>query len=431
MKTYRFQDLSETRLNELVKRPSIDTAGVIEKVTPIIEEVKSEGDSALLNYTEQFDGVRPDPICREVKAPESLDLSEDIISAFDTAYDNIYKFHKAQYPAEIKTETQPGVVCHRIPRPIERVGLYIPGGTAILPSTTLMLGIPAQIAGCKEITIATPPAPDGSIPEEVEYVAHKIGATQILLAGGAQAIAAMAYGTESVSKVDKIFGPGNQFVTAAKMLLLNSDAMVGIDMPAGPSEVLVIADETADPAFVASDLLSQAEHGTDSQVVLVGIGNFDYTTLKKEIDSQLSVLPRKEVAAKALLESLIIKTDSPDEAISFSNSYAPEHLIIITENADKLCEQVTNAGSVFLGPWTPESVGDYASGTNHTLPTYGYARMFSGVSLLDFFKFITTQKLTQEGLKSIAPAVTTMAEVEELEAHKIAVTKRLDSMDNS
>ncbi len=431
MKTYLFRDLSETKLNELVKRPSIDIAAVIDQITPIIDEVKSQGDQALLKYTEQFDGVRPDPVCREVKSPDKLDLPENVTSAFDTAYDNIFKFHKAQYPAPLKTETMPGVVCHRIPRAIERVGLYIPGGTAVLPSTTLMLGTPAQIAGCKEIIIATPPAPDGTIPPEVEYAAHKTGATQILLAGGAQAIAAMAYGTESVGKVDKIFGPGNQFVTAAKMMLLNSDAMIGIDMPAGPSEVLVIADETADPAFVASDLLSQAEHGTDSQVVLVGIGNFDYQALQQQIDSQLSVLPRKEVAAKALQESLIIRTDSADEAISFSNSYAPEHLIIITENSEELCNQVTNAGSVFIGPWTPESVGDYASGTNHTLPTYGYARMFSGVSLLDFFKFITTQELTQEGLKSIAPAVTTMAEVEELEAHKRAVTIRLDSMNNS
>lgn len=426
MKTYSFSELTESRIAELTKRPSVDIHGVIEKITPIIDEVKNEGDAALQKYTEKFDGVAPDPISRPVRKPEEFNLPEDVTSAFDTAYRNIFKFHKAQYPSVLQVETMPGVSCSRIPRPIERVGLYIPGGTAVLPSSTLMLGTPAQIAGCKEIVLVTPPRPDGSISPEVEYCAHKTGATKIVLAGGAQAIAALAYGTESVPKVDKIFGPGNQFVTAAKMLLLNSDAMVGMDLPAGPSEVLVIADETAEPSFVAADLLSQAEHGADSQVIMVGTGNFNYDELNRQINQQLELLPRHEVAAKALQESFIVQTDSTAEAVSFSNRYAPEHLIINTKDPNAVCEEITHAGSVFLGQWSPESVGDYASGTNHTLPTYGFAKMYSGVSLADFFTFITAQNLTKEGLKSLAPAVTKMAEVEELEAHKRAVTIRLD-----
>lgn len=431
MKTYSYSELSETRLNELSRRPAVDIRRIAEKVEPIIERVREEGDAALREFTRQFDGVEPEYLSRTVHTPESLDLPEHVIEAFDTAYNNIYRFHKSQYPAPVKVETMPGVVCERIPRPIQRVGLYIPGGSAILPSTTLMLGVPAQIAGCSEIVIATPPAPDGSIPDEVEYIAHKIGATQIVLVGGAQAIAALAYGTESVPKVDKIFGPGNQYVTTAKMLLLNSDAIIDIDLPAGPSEVLVIGDHTADPAFVASDLLSQAEHGADSQVVFVGIGDFDYQELQREVDQQLEWLPRKDIAAQALSESLVIRTETPEHALDFSERYAPEHLIINTENAAGLCEQVHHAGSVFLGPWTPESVGDYASGTNHTLPTYGYAKVYSGVSLNDFFRFMTIQEVSPEGLKNIAPAVTTMAEVEELEAHKRAVTLRLEQLNNS
>ncbi len=431
MKTYTYTELSETRLRELARRPAVDMRGVSEKVEPIIDRVRQEGDAALKEYTQKFDGVLPEPVARQVKSPDEIALPNQIKDAFDTAYSNIYRFHKAQYPAPVQVETMPGVVCQRVPKVIQKVGLYIPGGSAVLPSTTLMLGVPAQIAGCEEIVIATPPAPDGTTPQEIEYVAHKIGATKIVLAGGAQAIAAMAYGTESVPKVDKIFGPGNQYVTAAKMLLLNSDALIDIDLPAGPSEVLVIGDKSANPEFVASDLLSQAEHGADSQVVFVGIGDFDYDGLQTELNKQLESLPRKEIATEALEDSLIIHTDTDEQAVDFSDRYAPEHLIINTENAVSLSERVHHAGSVFVGPWTPESVGDYASGTNHTLPTYGYARMYSGVSLNDFFKFITLQSLTQEGLQKIAPAVETMAEVEELEAHKRAVTLRLDYLKDS
>ncbi len=428
MKTYTYSELTGSELDDLARRPAIDLRGIADQVAPILDRVRDDGDKALREFTQRFDGVSPEEISRTVKSPEELDLSEEVTNAFDTAYSNIQRFHKAQYPVPVQVETMPGVICQRVPRAIGRVGLYIPGGSAILPSTTLMLGVPAQIAGCREIVIATPPAPDGTIPDEVEYIAHKVGATRIVLAGGAQAIAAMAYGTEAVPKVDKIFGPGNQYVTAAKMLLLNSDALIDIDLPAGPSEVLVIGDKSADPAFVASDLLSQAEHGADSQVVFVGIGNFDYNALQHAIDEQLDTLPRKDVAARALAESLIIRTDSAEQALDFSERYAPEHLIINTENAAGLCEQVHHAGSVFVGPWTPESVGDYASGTNHTLPTYGYARMYSGVSLTDFFRFMTVQELTEQGLRNIAPTVTTMAEVEELEAHKRAVTLRLEEL---
>jgi histidinol dehydrogenase len=405
----------------------MDISAITEIVDPIIDDVKKHGDSAVIGYTNEFDGVALDKVLLKVDELKVI-LSAEVKSAIDLAYNNIYTFHLAQKAKPLEVETMPGVVCRRVAKPIERVGLYVPGGTAILPSSALMLGIPAQIAGCKTIVLATPPRKDGTIAPEVAYVAQKTGVTHILLAGGAQAVAAMAYGTESIPKVDKIFGPGNQFVTAAKMQLQNSDAMIAIDMPAGPSEVLVIADQHAKPAFVAADLLSQAEHGKDSQVVLVAIDGFDVNALQKVLAEQLADLERKETAKEALKNSYIINVKSADEAMDFSNKYAPEHLIIQTENADLLAERVVNAGSVFIGDWTPESVGDYASGTNHTLPTYGYARMYSGVNLAAYQKFITMQQLSEEGIKQIGPAVETLANTEGLGAHALAVTLRLNAL---
>ena len=356
-------------------------------------------------------------------------------AAFDTAFDNITSFHKAQRKtASLSVETMSGVVCRRVPRPIQSVGLYVPGGTAVLPSTALMLAVPAGLAGCSTIVVATPPRRDGSICPEVLYCAKKAGATHILKAGGAQAVAAMAWGTATCPKVDKILGPGNQYVTAAKMALQNSEAMVGIDMPAGPSEVLVIADRHANPAYIAADLLSQAEHGPDSQVVLVAAGpqiEGVVEAIEREVERQCNALPRGDMAAQALTHSYTLVTDSVEQAVEFSNAYAPEHLIVNVEDAEGLLSSITHAGSVFLGQWTPESVGDYASGTNHVLPTYGYARIYGGVSLDSFLKYMTVQSLTQDGLARLGPAVAKMAEVEGLEAHKRAVTLRLADIKQS
>lgn len=355
-------------------------------------------------------------------------LEPQVTEAFDIAYENIKRFHEAQKSEEIAVETMPGVTCRRLSRPINAVGLYVPGGTAVLPSTALMLAVPASIAGCSTIVLATPPRTDGSISPEVLYCAKKAGVTHILKAGGAQAISALAWGTASVPKVDKIFGPGNQYVTAAKMLLQNSEAMIAIDMPAGPSEVLVIADEGAPLTHVALDLLSQAEHGPDSQAILIALPGLDVEALKKEVEYQCSLLPRAEVTMKALTHSRIICVQDIAAAVAISNRYAPEHLIVNIENAEDVLPMLDNAGSVFLGRWTPESVGDYASGTNHVLPTYGYARMYSGVSLDAFTKKMTVQKLSLEGLKALGPAVAKMAEVEGLDAHRRAVTMRLENM---
>lgn len=424
MKNYIYNNLTSDELDQLCRRPKMNFEPVFQTVEPIIDAVQNDGDRAVIRYTEQFDGVTPDPLTLDPNNIE-ITIAGHIKEAIDTAFRNIYRFHKAQLPHPMEVETMPGVRCMRVARPIERVGLYIPGGTAMLPSTLMMLGIPAALAGCKEIVIATPPDKNGNVPNEFIYIAKKVGASIILKAGGAQAVAAMGYGTQSIPKVDKIFGPGNQYVTAAKMLLQNSEAMVAIDMPAGPSEVLVIADGSAKPAFVAADLLSQAEHGSDSQVVLLSTGDFNREACLKEISSQLSGLLRKEIASKTLEKSFNIKVDSLKQAFDFSNRYAPEHLIVQCKEADKYIDSIQNAGSVFLGPWSPESVGDYASGTNHTLPTYGYARMYSGVSVEDFCKFITMQQLSKDGLKAIAPTVEILAELEELEGHKRAITIRL------
>lgn len=388
--------------------------------------MRSRGDAAVADYTLKFDGVDLGAMpCRPISDFPEPALPLDVSTAFDTAYNNIHTFHYSQHIAPLDIETMPGVRCRRLSRPIASVGLYVPGGTAVLPSSALMLAVPAAIAGCKTIVMATPPRKDGTISPEVLYCAKKAGVTHVLAAGGAQAVAAMAWGTSSCPKVDKIAGPGNQFVTAAKMILQNSEAMISIDMPAGPSEVLVIADSSANPVHVAIDLLSQAEHGADSQAVLVALPGVDIPKITAEVEKQCNLLPRAATTRKALSHSAIVAVNSKEEAAAFSNLYAPEHLIINTDDAESWLPLVEHAGSVFLGKWTPESVGDYASGTNHTLPTYGYARMYSGVSLDTFQKKMTVQELTREGLELLGPAVAKMAEVEGLDAHRRAVTLRL------
>ena len=427
MKKYSLKSLNEEEIEQLCRRPKMDFTSVFGRVQPILDDVEQNGDEAIRTYTNQFDGVHLNEITLDPK-DFTISLDSNVQNAIDQALNNIYLFHKHQTTMDLEVETMPGVVCRRVAKPIERVGLYIPGGTAPLPSTTMMLGVPAMIAGCSTIVIATPPDENGDVPESIIYIAQKIGAEKIVKAGGAQAIAGMAFGTESIPKVDKLFGPGNQYVTAAKMILQNSEAMVSIDMPAGPSEVLVIADKTSDPAFIASDLLSQAEHGSDSQSVLVITEDSDIESINKEMELQINKLPRKEFALNALEKSFILTVETSDEAIQFSNLYAPEHLIINTADAEELAEKVVNAGSVFIGPWTPESMGDYASGTNHTLPTYGYAKMYSGVSLNSFQKFITMQKISEEGLQKLGPTVETLAEIEGLQAHKNAVTLRLEKL---
>ncbi|XP_027917529.1 histidinol dehydrogenase, chloroplastic-like [Vigna unguiculata] len=430
MKSYRLSELDDTELRSLIARPRIDFTSVFSLVNPILDHVRQRGDAAVKEYTLRFDKVQLDDIVQLVAdLPDPL-LDAHVKEAFDIAYSNIYAFHAAQRTPETNVENIKGVQCKRVSRSINTVGLYVPGGTAVLPSTALMLSVPAQIAGCKTVVLATPPAQDGTICKEVVYCAKKAGVTHILKAGGAQAISAMAWGTETCPKVEKIFGPGNQYVTAAKMILQNSEAMVSIDLPAGPSEVLVIADKHAIPRHVAADLLSQAEHGPDSQVVLVIAGEgVDLNAIEEELSKQCQSLPRGEFAAKALTHSFIVHAHDMLESINFSNLYAPEHLIVNVKDAEKWEGFIQNAGSVFLGPWTPESVGDYASGTNHVLPTYGYARMYGGVSLDSFLKYITVQSLTEEGLRKLGPYVATMAEVEGLDAHKLAVTLRLKDIE--
>ncbi|MEX0844640.1 MAG: histidinol dehydrogenase [Balneolaceae bacterium] len=428
MNTYKYAELSKEVITELLKRPKIDFTSIFKTVQPILDEVESGGDEAVKKFTKKFDRVDLEEISFDPRGKE-VSFSKEVKEAIDIAFDNILRFHKAQISHPIEVETMPGVRCMKVARPIERVGLYVPGGTAILPSTAMMLSIPAMIAGCTTKVLATPPDKNGSVAPEIIYIAQKAGIDKILLAGGAQAVAAMAFGTESVPKVDKIFGPGNQYVTAAKMLLQNSEAQISIDMPAGPSEVLVIADGKANIAYVAADLLSQAEHGADSQVVLVATPEFDMDKLNAELKSQLSQLPRKEMAGKSLAHSFSIVVHDLEEAFEFSNKYAPEHLILNVVDAESYTEKIINAGSVFLGQLTPESAGDYASGTNHTLPTYGYARMYSGVNLAAFQKSITMQSLSEEGLKNLGPTVEKLAELEELQAHKNAVSLRLKNIE--
>jgi histidinol dehydrogenase len=415
-------------LPTLLQRPSMDHAGLYAVVQDVLDAVKKEGDKAVTAYTQKFDGVTMDhAIVSEAAINEAvLDLAPALKEAIQLAAKNIRCFHEAQVNGPVSIETMPGVRCWRKSVGIDKVGLYIPGGSAPLFSTVLMLGIPAVIAGCKEIILCTPPSKDGSVHPAILYAASVVGITRIYKIGGVQAIAAMAYGTETVPQVYKIFGPGNQYVTAAKQLVQESG--VAIDMPAGPSEVCVLADESCNPEFVASDLLSQAEHGPDSQVLLVSTSRKVVDQINDALASQLAVLPRKDIAQQALENSKAIVVDSMEYAIFIVNSYAAEHLIIACKNDEAVADQITNAGSVFLGNYSPESVGDYASGTNHTLPTSGYARAYSGVSVHSFVKKITYQKLTPAGLQAIGAAVETMAAAEGLEAHKNAITIRLQTL---
>ncbi|XP_065174381.1 uncharacterized protein LOC135804441 [Sycon ciliatum] len=414
---------------KLCQRPAVtDNARLMKIVQPILADVRSRGDDAVLELTAKFDRVKLDSPVITVPPLEEVQVTDDVRDALEVAYANVHKFHEAQLTDTLRVETCPGVKCQRFSRPIQKVGLYVPGGSAVLPSTALMLAIPARVAGCENVLLATPPRKDGTISPEVLYVAAKSGIKTILLAGGAQAIAAMAYGTKSVPKVDKICGPGNSFVTMAKMLVQNdSTAMVSIDMPAGPSEVMVVADSTANPEFVAADLLSQAEHGPDSQVVLVAVNltTAELDCIQEQVKSQLSTLPRAEITSVALGKSFVLQVKTMDEGLEFANRYAPEHLILNVEEAAKYLDKVMNAGSVFIGPYSAESCGDYASGTNHTLPTYSYAKMYSGVSTSTFQKYITSQELDAEGLLNIGPAVATLAAVEGLDAHRQAVVRRM------
>ena len=428
MRVVDYATLTDAERAALLLRPRIDYRSLFGTVEDILNQVREGGDQALLQLTERFDGAQLATPMYTVRDKDDIPLPQEVKDAFQIAHDNIYLFHRAQRPQEITVETMPGVVCSRYARAIPRVGLYVPGGTAVLPSSVFMLAIPARLAGCEQIVVATPPRRDGSLSPEVEYAAALCGVEQILLAGGAQAAAALAYGTETVPKVDKILGPGNQYVTAAKMLLQNSDAMVSIDMPAGPSEVLVLADADAVPSFVAADLLSQAEHGADSQVVLVSLPGFPVDVLQKELDAQCTALPRNAIARKALDNSFILQVGGIEEALTFTNAYAPEHLILNTVDATDLVSRIQTAGSVFAGAWTPESVGDYASGTNHTLPTYGYARMYSGVSIDSYLRQMTVQTLSEEGLRQVGPAVEVMARTEGLTAHERAVSIRLERL---
>ena len=415
---------------EILKRPVLNMETLRGTVCEVLDRVKAEGDKAVMEYEERFDKVKLDSLAvteEEMKEAEQ-NVPIELKVAILLAQRNIYTFHKKQKFETKKVETMEGVTCWQKAVGIEKVGLYIPGGTAPLFSTVLMLAVPARVAGCKEIVLCTPPNKEGKIHPAILYAAQISGVSKIFKAGGVQAIGAMAYGTESVPKVYKIFGPGNQYVMAAKQQVSLHD--VAIDMPAGPSEVEVIADETANPAFVAADLLSQAEHGVDSQVVLITTSEKLMEEVEYEVQHQLSRLPRWEIAEKALANSKLILVKDMEEAIAMTNEYAPEHLIIETKDYMDLAEKVVNAGSVFLGSLTPESAGDYASGTNHTLPTNGYAKAYSGVSLDSFIRKITFQEITREGIQNVGPAIEVMAANEQLDAHKNAVTVRLKSIKN-
>jgi histidinol dehydrogenase len=418
---------SEELWPQLLKRGTQDSSQLEEKVAAIMRDVLERGDTAVRECTEKFDDVLiSEMLVNEKEFSEAeISLDPELKKAIAVAKNNIVKFHAAQKTAVHKIETMPGVMCWRKDLPIEKVGLYIPGGTAPLFSTVLMLAVPAQLAGCKEIILCTPPSKNGIIHPAILYTAKLCGVTRIFKAGGAQAIAAMGYGTKTIPRVNKIFGPGNSWVTCAKQLL--SREGIAIDLPAGPSELAVYADKTVPASFIAADLLSQAEHGADSQVIVVATGKEVLKNVMEEVDKQTQQLPRKEIAHAALEKSHAILVSDEDAAMQLLNAYAPEHLILACKNAAALSEKIINAGSVFLGAWSPESAGDYASGTNHTLPTNGYARAWSGVSLDSFVKKVTFQELTKEGLQNIGTAVEAMAEAEGLFAHKNAVTIRLNN----
>lgn len=415
--------------NELLKRPILNTESLFSTVETIINKVQAEGDKAVLDYEKMFDRVELTDLAVaqvEIDRAEQL-VSEPLKAAIALAKTNIEKFHRSQQLTSVKVETTQGVNCWQKAVGIEKVGLYVPGGTAPLFSTVLMLAVPAKIAGCKEIVLCTPPNVNGEIHPAILFAARLAGVDKIFKIGGAQAIAAMAYGTESVPKVYKIFGPGNQYVTAAKQWV--SLREVAIDMPAGPSEVEVLADEAADPTFVAADLLSQAEHGIDSQAILVTTSSKLRTEVQREVARQLEALPRKEIATRSLENCKLILVNNIEEAIEMTNCYAPEHLIVQTNDYLRVADEIVNAGSVFLGFLTPESAGDYASGTNHTLPTNGYAKAYSGVSLDSFIRKITFQEISNEGLRRLGPAIEIMATNEQLDAHKNAVSVRLQKIE--
>jgi histidinol dehydrogenase len=430
MKLSYWQQCTNEQRRKLLTRPAINASDSISKaVADILAQVKQHGDEALKALSNKFDKIQIEQIKltqEEIKTAANR-VNPELKQAMQLAVANIEKFHQAQAYQSIMVETVPGVKCQLVTRPIDSVGLYIPGGSAPLLSTVLMLAIPAKIAGCRQIILCSPPP----IADEILYAAQLCGVSEVYQLGGAQAIGAMALGTKSVPKVDKIFGPGNAYVTEAKRQVSQCIDGAAIDMPAGPSEVLVIADSSANPAFIAADLLSQAEHGPDSQVILLTPDEKIAQAVSIEVDKQLTQLTRQNIAKKALQESRLIVTKDLDECVAISNRYGPEHLIIQTANADELVEQITSAGSIFLGDWSPESAGDYASGTNHVLPTYGYTATYSSLGLADFQKRMTVQKLTPEGLKAIGNAVELMAEAEQLTAHKQAVSLRLSVLNST
>ena len=413
---------------QLTQRPQLELEFLDSAVRNLLNRVKKSGDSALRELTLQFDKVSVQEFLVTTEETEEAvkGIPTELQKAIRMAASNIEKFHAAQKRESMQVETIPGVSCWRKAVAIDKVGIYIPGGSAPLFSTVLMLGIPAKLAGCREVVLCTPPDASGNVNAAILFAAQLVGVTKIFKVGGAQAIAAMAYGTQSVPKVYKIFGPGNQYVTKAKQLVIEDG--LAIDMPAGPSEVLVMADDSSNPSFVAADLLSQAEHGEDSQVILVVNKESLIAPIQKEIERQISVLPRKSIAERALVNSRVILLENQQDAIGFVNEYAPEHLIINTKNTEEIASAIINAGSVFLGNYSPEAIGDYASGTNHTLPTNGYAKAFAGVSLESFMKYITYQRLTEQGIKTLGPVVEQMAEAEQLMGHKMAVKVRLESL---
>ena len=421
---------SKEKWAEILRRPALNTESLFDTVRGIIDRVRTEGDKAVIEYEATFDKAELTSLAvtnEELEEGVAL-VSEELKAAISLAKQNIERFHAAQKFVGKKVETMPGVTCWQKAVGIEKVGLYIPGGTAPLFSTVLMLAVPAKIAGCKDIILCTPPDSKGKIHPAILFAARLAGVDRIFKAGGVQAIAAMPYGTESIPKVYKIFGPGNQYVTAAKQLVSLRD--VAIDMPAGPSEVEVLADDSANPVFVAADLLSQAEHGVDSQAILITTSERLQAAVVEEVERQLAELPRREIAEKSLANSKLILVNDMDEAVELTNEYAPEHLIVETSDYMEVAERVVNAGSVFLGSFSPESAGDYASGTNHTLPTNGYAKAYSGVSLDSFIRKITFQEICSDGMKAIGPAIETMAANEQLDAHKNAVTVRLRNINH-
>jgi histidinol dehydrogenase len=418
-----------SRWQALTQRPTADFSSIEPIVDEVFAAVRSNGDAAVREYCQKFDAYTPDQLMVDVQvlANAKSELSAELVAAIDVAYENIYRFHKAQKTAPVRMDIQEGVSCWQEKKPIEKVGIYIPGGTAPLFSTVLMLAIPAQLAGCIQIVLCTPPNEAG-IPAAIRYAAQKCGVTLVAQIGGIQAIAALTFGTESIPKVYKIFGPGNQFVTVAKQKA--TQYQTAIDMPAGPSELLVVADSTANPAYVAADLLSQAEHGKDSQVILVTTTKEMGALVKPELDKQLSALPRKEIAAAALENSLAVYFDNEQTALDFINEYGPEHYTACVENEALFIDGIINAGSVFIGNYTPESAGDYASGTNHTLPTNGNTKQYSGVNLDAFLKTITYQRISSQGIRSLGPHIEAMAAAEGLDAHKNAVSLRLKDLNN-